>query len=245
MSANTRSAPIPGAVDRAPEVRQMFEALAPRYDLGNRVLSLGLDQRWRRLAIDAMGPAAQGEVLDLCAGTMDLTVQLLQRGAKSVVALDFSESMLAAGVNKLPPGAPVRRVTADARSLPLPDASLDGILCGFGIRNVPEPHKALAECARVLRPGGVLVVLEFFQPVSWLPRFLQASYNRLIMPVLGGLITGYGAAYRYLAGSIDSFYTLDQFDGLLREAGLRPQRRSLFPGVAAISVSHKVEVQDA
>lgn len=237
--------PVPGSPDRAPEVQRMFEALAPRYDLGNRVLSLGLDQRWRRAAVQALGPAAQGEVLDLCAGTMDLTVQLLGAGASRVVALDFSAAMLEAGAAKLPPGAPVTRVTADARALPLPDRSVDAILCGFGLRNVPELPRALAECARVLRPGGVLVVLEFFQPTGWLPRLLQASYNRVVMPALGGLLTGYGAAYRYLAGSIDSFCTLDQFDALLRAQGLTPSRQELFPYVAAISVARAPEVQDA
>lgn len=244
-AASPPAAPVPGATDRAPEVRQMFEALAPRYDLGNRVLSLGLDQRWRRAAVAALGPAAQGEVLDLCAGTMDLTVQLLDAGARHVTALDFSAAMLEAGASKLPPGAPVTRVTADARDLPLPDHSVDGILCGFGLRNVPELPRALAECARVLRPGGVLVVLEFFQPQGLVPRLVQASYNRLVMPTVGGLLTGYGAAYRYLAGSIDSFCTLPQFEALLAAQGLRPGHQRLFPYVAAIAVGRAPEVADA
>ena len=232
------SAPLPtaGAADRAPLVQAMFDRLAPRYDLANRMLSLGLDQRWRRQALAALGPAAQGDMLDLCAGTLDLTVALVAGGAKSVVAVDFAVQMLEAGRPKLPAGAPVRLVPGDARKLPLEDASVDGIVCGFGLRNVPEVHLALAECARVLRPGGKLVVLEFFQPTSRLATLLQSTYNQLIMPLLGGLITGFGEAYRYLANSIDAFHTRPAFEALLVEAGLDAQGREVFPPVASIVV---------
>lgn len=230
------AAPKAGDADRAPEVRQMFERLAPRYDLANRVLSLGLDQLWRRSAIKALGPNVRGEVIDLCAGTMDLTRMMLAAGATKVHALDFSPSMLAAGATKLPPGANVRVETADARELPIEDHSIDGILCGFGLRNVPEVHKAVAECARVLKPGGRVVVLDFFQPESAPSRVVQASYNKLIVPVVGGLITGFGDAYRYLAGSIDAFCTRKEFEELMRNEGLIATSWDVFPPVASIVV---------
>ena len=232
-------APIAGAADRAPQVRSMFDALAPTYDRANRVISLGLDQRWRRQAIAALGDCAQGDMLDLCAGTLDLTGMLLAAGARSVEAVDFSAPMLEAGRPKLPPGAPVRLCVADARSLPLADASVDGVIAGFGLRNVPEVHRAVGEVARVLRPGGRFVVLEFFRPVSMGARLLQGSYNRLVLPVLGGLVSGYGAAYRYLAGSIDAFETRAGFEAMVQAAGLSVHGREMFPPVAGLVVGEK------
>jgi len=226
--------PTPGAADRAPQVREMFDTLAPRYDLGNRVLSLGLDQPWRRKAMAALGDTARGDVLDLCAGTLDLTQALLAYEPRSITAVDFAQKMLDAGRSKIPDGAPVRMVCADARALPLEDDSVDAIICGFGLRNVPEVGKALDECARVLRPGGRLVVLEFFQPTTLLSRLLQASYNRLVMPLVGGLVTGFREAYAYLAGSIEAFETRPDFEAMVAARGFTVEGRDLFPPVASI-----------
>lgn len=233
-------APVAGALDRAPQVREMFDTLAPTYDRANRIISMGLDQPWRRRAISALGPAAQGDVVDLCAGTLDLTVMLLDAGAQHVHAVDFSEAMLNAGRAKLRPDAPVDLHTADARALPLEDASVDGVIAGFGLRNVPELHRAVAEAARVLRPGGRLVVLEFFQPTTFGARLLQGSYNRFVMPVLGGLISGYGSAYRYLAGSIDAFMSRPDFEAVLRANGFAESSgQEMFPPVASLVVGQK------
>lgn len=227
--------PTAGAADRAPQVQAMFNQLAPTYDRANRIISMGLDQRWRRTAIQRLGSTAQGDVIDLCAGTLDLSVMLLAAGARSIQAVDFSEPMLHAGRPKLDADAPVTLVTADARELPLADASCDGIIAGFGLRNVPEVHRAVAECARVLRPGGRLVVLEFFQPETPFSRLLQGSYNRFVMPILGGLVSGFGDAYRYLAGSIDAFETQGSFAQMLVDQGFDDARAELmFPPVASI-----------
>jgi len=232
---------LAGDPDRAPRVQEMFDRLAPRYDLANRVLSLGLDQWWRRQALDALKDKARGEVLDLCAGTLDLTAALVAGGASYVHAVDFAEAMLAQGRSKLPPGAPVRVVAADARELPLEDRSVDGVICGFGLRNVPEVHRAVAECARVLRPGGRLVVLDFFQPVGPASRMLQLSYNRLVVPTVGGLVTGFRDAYSYLAGSIDAFMTRPDFEALVAELGFTARGREMFPPVASLVVGIRQE----
>jgi demethylmenaquinone methyltransferase / 2-methoxy-6-polyprenyl-1,4-benzoquinol methylase len=228
-------APTAGAADRAPEVRDMFDTLAPSYDRANRIISMGLDQGWRRKAIRELGPAAQGDMVDLCAGTLDLTVMLLGAGARSVKAVDFAEQMLLAGKPKIPATADVALVTADAREMPLPDHSVDGVIAGFGLRNVPEVHLAVAEAARVLRPGGRLVVLEFFQPTTLLSRLLQGSYNRFVMPIIGGMVSGYGSAYRYLAGSIDAFMTRPEFEQILRDNGFEVVTgEDMFPPVASL-----------
>ncbi len=233
--------PTAGAEDRAPAVRQMFNEIAPRYDRANRVLSLGLDQAWRRSAIAALGENGKGRVLDLCSGTMDLTRMLIDRGATHVTAADFSEAMLATGSSKINEGEPVDIVCADARDLPLEDNSVDAIICGFGLRNVPELPKALAECARVLKPGGTIVVLDFFQPVGLIPRLLQSTYNKLVVPVVGGIITGFGEAYTYLNQSIDSFCTATEFVDLLDDAGIRASHRTMFPPVAQLISGARVD----
>lgn len=232
----SRSAPTAGADDRAPQVQAMFDQLAPRYDLANRVLSLGLDQWWRRQAIAALKDSAQGEVLDLCAGTLDFTAALVRGGARHVHAVDFAAEMLETGRAKLPAGAPVTIRTADARELPLDDQCVDGIVCGFGLRNVPELHRAIAECARVLRPGGRLVVLDFFQPEGTVSRLLQDTYNRAVVPTVGGLVTGFREAYAYLTTSIDAFQTRAEFEALCGRFGFVARGRDMLPPVASMVV---------
>jgi ubiquinone/menaquinone biosynthesis C-methylase UbiE len=123
----------------------------------------------------------------------------------------------------------------------LEDNSVDAILCAFGMRNVPEVEKAVAECARVLRPGGRLVVLDFFQPTTWFSRFLQGTYNRFVVPLVGGLVTGFKEAYRYLAGSIDAFMTREDFQALLEANGLTASGKELFPPVASRILGVKPE----
>jgi len=236
-----RRAPVAGAADRAPQVQAMFDQIAPRYDLANRVLSLGLDQLWRRQALAALKDSAQGDMLDLCAGTLDFTAALVDRGARTVHAVDFSQEMLDAGRSKLPPGAPVTISAADARELPLLDQSVDGIVCGFGLRNVPELHRAVAECARVLRPGGRLVVLDFFQPDGAIGRLLQDSYNRLVVPTVGGMVTGFRDAYAYLTDSIDAFSTRAEFEELLARFGFVARGRDMVPPVASLVVGIRQE----
>ena len=231
MTAEAQS-PVAGAHDRAPDVQAMFNQLAPRYDLGNRVLSLGLDQWWRRQAIRSLDTHRTGTVLDLCAGTLDLTRMLIDDGAAHVHAADFSAEMLAVGEAKLQADEPYTIHCTDARTLPFEDASMDAIIAGFGLRNVPELPVALAECARVLRPGGRIAVLDFFQPVGVIPKLLQGSYNQVVVPVVGGLITGKAASYRYLNASIKAFCTADAFVALLAEAGITASATRMLPPVA-------------
>ena len=180
-------------------------------------------------------------MLDLCAGTLDLSVMLLDAGAQSIKAVDFAHNMLMAGRPKLPPTADVELITADARELPLEDASVDGVIAGFGLRNVPEVERAISEAARVLRPNGRIAVLDFFRPTDWVSRTLQGSYNRFVMPILGGWISGYGSAYRYLAGSIDAFMTRAEFEDLLRERGFTTvEGVDMFPPVASLVTGTRV-----
>lgn len=231
--------PTAGDPARAPAVEAMFARIAPRYDLSNRMMSFGIDRAWRRIAIRELGPSADGDVLDLCAGTMDFTVALAGR-SRSLVALDFCQAMLDAGASKVPAGTRLRTVCADAREMPLEDGSLDAAVAGFGIRNVPQPERAVAEAFRVLRPGGRLVVVDFFQPRSLLARLMDLSYNRVVLPIVGGLLTGEFSAYRYLAQSMGAWSDRAGFEQMCRDAGFRVVRgRELFPPVASIVIAEK------
>ncbi|MBM4369133.1 MAG: ubiquinone/menaquinone biosynthesis methyltransferase [Deltaproteobacteria bacterium] len=232
----TGSAPVAGDPGRAPAVRAMFARIAPGYDRANDVMSLGIARLWRRLALRELGPSASGDVLDLCAGTMDFS-GLLAPSARSLTALDFCAEMLEAGRHKAPAA---RVVCADAREMPFSAESFDAIVAGFGIRNVPEPERAVREAARVLRPGGVFVVVDFFRPTTWLARLMDRSYNRLVLPIVGRLVSGDAAAYQYLADSMGAWTDRAGFEYTCLDAGFASASgRDLFPPIASIVVARK------
>jgi ubiquinone/menaquinone biosynthesis methyltransferase len=213
-------------------VRRMFDGIAPRYDALNRVLSLGIDGAWRRRALGALGPVDGRRLLDLCAGTLDLA-RLAERAGAHVVAADFSARMLQRGKKKL--RGP--RLVADALRLPFADGAFDGALCGFGLRNLDDARAGLAEARRVLRPGGRLVVLDFFRPTRALPRALHRFYHRRVLPLVGGLVSGDRDAYRYLPDSIERFATRPEVEALARAAGFASVRgEDLTAGVASLVV---------
>lgn len=200
--------PLPPPDTKAAEVRRMFGAIAPRYDLLNHLLSLNRDRAWRRRAVDRLledGPRA-GVYLDACAGTFDLSVELADRATFSGVVLgfDFAYPMLDAGRAKIP-GRRIAPACADALRLPLRDGSVDGAMVAFGVRNLADVDAGLREFARVIRTGGRLVVLEFMTP-HWQPfRALYLFYFRRVLPLVGRLISRHGSAYTYLPESVLRF----------------------------------------
>lgn len=213
-------------------VQQMFDGVAPTYDALNRLLSLGLDQGWRRRAVAALGPLAGRRLLDVCAGTLDLSA-LCEAAGATVLASDFSQEMLSRGRGKL--GAPLIR--ADALALPFADASFDALICGFGLRNLDDPARGLREMRRVLRPGGRCVILDFFRPRRTVSRAVQTLYNQQILPLVGGLISGDKEAYRYLARSIDRFSPREEIERLGYDAGFSAVRgEDLTLGIASLVV---------
>jgi demethylmenaquinone methyltransferase/2-methoxy-6-polyprenyl-1,4-benzoquinol methylase len=192
----------------------MFEAIAGRYDLLNRVLSLGTDQRWRQAACEALGAAPGEMAADLCCGTGDLSLALADRGAL-VVGVDFSREMLKLAASK---GVPLL-AEADCLHLPFPDGVLDIVSVAFGVRNLSDPEGGLREMLRVLRPGGRLGILEFASPRGALLRPVYRTYLRWIVPAVGALISRRGSAYGYLASSITGFHDQSSMKALLRQAG--------------------------
>lgn len=216
----------------------MFDRIAPRYDLLNRVLSLGTDVRWRRAAVDSLALRGPARLLDLCTGTADLLIEALGRDARhGGVGLDLSQAMLARGAAKLRGrglGARAALCAGDAERLPLRSADFDAALVAFGIRNVGDPRRALAELRRVLRPGAPLVVLEFALPRGPLGALYRFYFGRLL-PRLGALVSGDASAYAYLPASVARFPTPEAFGRQLEEAGFeRVTRSALSFGIAWI-----------
>lgn len=207
---------------RAARIREMFARVAPRYDLLNHLLSGSLDRIWRRrLARSLAAVLAPGSrILDLCCGTGDQSEALRRRGFR-VVAADFCLPMLALARPKFARdrGPRPEPLNADALALPLPDAGFDAATVSFGLRNVADLDGALAELARVVRPGGELAVLEFTVP-AWQPlRSLYLFYFRRLLPRLGAVVSGDGSAYAYLPESVLDFPQREGFLERLHRAG--------------------------
>jgi demethylmenaquinone methyltransferase/2-methoxy-6-polyprenyl-1,4-benzoquinol methylase len=199
----------------------MFASIARRYDTANEVLSLGIHRGWRRAAVAISGARPGQRVLDCATGTGDLALEFKRAVGSSgeVIGTDFCAEMLEGAPGKARrAGLDVKFAVADALALPYPDGGFDVVSIAFGIRNVDDPVRCLREMARVLKPGGSAIVLEFGQPRGAFGALFRA-YSRGVMPVVGGLLTGNRAAYEYLPRTAASFPAGEKFLGLMREAG--------------------------
>lgn len=214
-----------GAVPRGGS-GEMFDRIARRYDLLNRVLSFGVDRRWRRRAVAALALAPGARVLDVATGTADVVLEVLrQEPTASVVGVDPSREMLRIGREKLArKGAGMRAELAegDGEALPFADGGFDGVAIAFGIRNIPDRDRALAEMARVTRPGGRVVVLELCEPRGLLALGARLWVHRLV-PWIGALLSG-AREYRYLERSIAAFPPPEEFARRMGESGLEVLR---------------------
>jgi ubiquinone/menaquinone biosynthesis methyltransferase len=231
------SVPLPGEANRAGAVRAMFDRIAPSYDLLNRVMTLRVDQRWRRRLVGALGLRDGERLVDVCAGTMDVAAEARRQVPRlSIVGADFSLEMLARGARK----TSLPAVQADALSLPFPPASFDAVTVAFGVRNLESLERGLAELARVLRPGGRLGVIEFFRAESSGSRLVHGAYNRLALPVLGRVLSPDPDAYRYLVASMERFASRPEFECACRRAGFAAVTgETLFPGVCGLVVAER------
>jgi demethylmenaquinone methyltransferase / 2-methoxy-6-polyprenyl-1,4-benzoquinol methylase len=206
----------------------MFDAIAPRYDLLNHVLSAGLDRRWRDVAVKALALGDDARVLDLCTGTGDLALATVRASTRaSVVGVDFAGEMLRLGAAKVQAaslGSRIRLVRGDAASIPVGTATCDAATIAFGIRNVAEPERALREIARVLKPGARLAILEFGQPRIPGVRTLYSWYFRYLLPLVGRLISKHQSAYSYLPASVGTFPPPAEFSKTLAATGFSQVR---------------------
>ena len=227
------------AVDKAQRVRAMFAAIAPRYDLNNRLHSLWRDQAWRRKAVKMAGVRGTDVVLDVACGTGDLAFAFVRGGAGEVWGVDFTpEMLLVAEAKAVRGGEGVRPkfLAGDATALPLPDRSVDVVTIAFGIRNVAEPGRAMAEFYRVLRPGGRVVVLEFSLPRNrWLRGGYEFYFNRILPRTAGWIARDRSGAYEYLPRSVNTFLGREQMQEMLVEAGFKQVvLKSMTMGIAVI-----------
>lgn len=243
MLATDRQLPGEGGVEKRTYVRGLFTAIAPRYDLLNHLLSLNMDRRWRRAAVDRLGweQAPAGRYLDLCSGTMDLAAALGNReGFEGVViGADFVHPMLVLGRRKSPRTVPV---AADALDLPFEEARFDGATVGFGVRNLADLDAGLREMARVLRPGARLVLLEFTTPPRQPFRSLYFFYFRRVLPAIGRLVSKHTTAYSYLPESVLAFPEPEALAQRMRQAGFTDVAYGrLTGGICAVHVGRRGE----
>lgn len=213
---------LPQGDEKAAAVREMFDSIAPRYDLINRIMTFRLDVRWRRKAVRLLALRPGSTVIDLASGTGDLCVDLVRAGHRPI-SIDFSFGMLAADRS----GSP--RAQADILRLPLPDASVDGATCGFALRNLVDLPTFFAELGRVVRPGGRIALLDVSIPRNPVVRWGHGVYFGKVVPRIGSLLSN-RAAYRYLPKSVAYLPTAEVMVQSLRDSGFADAEHRLLSG---------------
>jgi demethylmenaquinone methyltransferase / 2-methoxy-6-polyprenyl-1,4-benzoquinol methylase len=232
MARFTMPETLPEGEDKVEAVRSMFDSIAPRYDLVNRIMTFRMDVRWRRRTVTSLGLPTGATVIDLACGTGDLCRELSARGL-APIGVDLSYGMLAAARTSAP------LVHGDALRLPLPDASVDGVTCGFALRNLASLPPFFAELARVVRPRGRVALLEVAEPPNRVLRWGHSVYFGKVVPLVGGLLSD-PAAYRYLPRSVAYLPEPTEMLDQLRGAGFADVDRMLLSaGIAQLVTAHR------
>jgi demethylmenaquinone methyltransferase/2-methoxy-6-polyprenyl-1,4-benzoquinol methylase len=230
--------------EKGERIQEMFDSIAHRYDFLNRVLSFGIDRRWRRFAVKQIKFSASGRILDVATGTGDVALEIAAQtpASVSIVGIDFSREMVELGKEKIRKSPYAQRITmevAPCEEIPFPEGSFDSVTIAFGIRNVVDRLEGLKEMQRVLKPGGRVVILEFSTPCSKLFKTLYYFYFLRVLPVIGGLFSKFGA-YKYLPDSVLEFPSREEFKNLMAEAGFRNlSHYDLTCGIATVYVGGK------
>lgn len=226
-------------------VRRMFTEITPRYDLLNHLLSFHIDRGWRKTlgdCLEAVLKSKDARILDLCCGTGDVLFHLENRSVAQIIGADFCHPMLVSANKKAAArGRTAQLLEADALELPLADNSLDAISIAFGFRNLANYRAGLAEFQRVLKPEGVLAILEFSHPRGWLMKSSYGFYSRVVVPAVGALISGSREAYGYLPESIRMFPEAEELREMIESSGFAQTDFELLTGgIAALHTGRKV-----
>lgn len=225
-------------------VRDKFAAISNKYDFLNSLLSLKLDSYWRWVTTRQLKEFPEGAILDLCAGTLPLSLELTRQApARQVVAVDFCEDMLRSGLRSLPNDGRKQRITAvcgDGEEIPAASEKFWGVTVAFGVRNLARTEKGLAEMWRILKPGGKLLILEFSRPRNVLFKPVYNFYLNKVLPRVAGIVSGDKEAYEYLASSIADFYEPEELLAMMKNAGFTRQYcRPLTMGIVTIYIGIK------
>lgn len=225
-------------------VQQKFSSISGKYDFLNSVLSFQIDRYWRWITTRELREFPEGVVLDLCAGTLPLSLELTRQAKKrQVLAVDFCEDMLRAGVRHLPADERKYRIApvcGDGEQIPVKTDTVWGVTVAFGVRNLARTQQGLAEMHRVLKPGGKLLILEFSRPKNPLVKLVYNFYLNRVLPKVAGLVSGDQEAYEYLASSIAKFYEPAELLRMMRQAGFgQTYQRPLTFGVVTVYVGVK------
>jgi demethylmenaquinone methyltransferase / 2-methoxy-6-polyprenyl-1,4-benzoquinol methylase len=225
------------------QVAKMFNNISHRYDFLNHFLSLGIDKIWRKTAIRLLKTLKPQYILDVATGTGDFAIQALALNPQKITGIDISDGMLAMGrkkIEKLKLSHKIELLAGDSENLKFPDGSFDAVTVGFGVRNFEDMEKGLSEIRRVLKPGSLLVVLEFSRPRKFPMRQLYNFYFRNILPGLGRLISNDKSAYTYLPESVEAFPDGTDFENILKKVGFKETScKPLTFGISSIYTARK------
>ncbi|MBI4125239.1 MAG: ubiquinone/menaquinone biosynthesis methyltransferase [Deltaproteobacteria bacterium] len=222
-------------------VRELFSNISGTYDLLNRVLSFGADQRWRKQGVSLLPHGAGVRVLDLACGTLDMSLQYLRQGEGEVYAADFALPMLLTGRMKASPTLDPRLhlVCTDGTRLPFPSRFFDAVMCAWGVRNFSNLPGGLKEIRRILKPNGSVLILEFFRPAKTFSKIFSKTYGRHVIPRLGKWLSKDGGAYDYLHRSVQGFYSLEEYQGVLKDSGFDIQiAKDLTGGISSLVLAN-------
>lgn len=230
--------PIGEVKGKKEEIEQMFDAIAPRYDLLNMVLSAGIDRTWRKKAINWLAEHEPKRILDIATGTADLAIESMRLQPEKVVGIDIAEEMLKHGRVKISDKELDEYITlqrGDAEKLPFSDSQFDAAIVAFGVRNFENLGQGLSNVFRVLKHNGTLIILEFSQPAMFPIRQLYSFYSKTFLPLIGRFVSKDGGAYSYLPESIAAFPHGDDFLDIMSSAGYSDvQKKSLTFGIASL-----------
>jgi demethylmenaquinone methyltransferase / 2-methoxy-6-polyprenyl-1,4-benzoquinol methylase len=233
----------PDPAKKKDEVRRMFNDISGRYDFLNHFLSFRTDYRWRKKLVGMLSPSEHRRILDVATGTADLAIAIASLGPEKITGIDIAENMLRVGRIKVAGkglSGIIGLLAADSEALPFSDDSFDAVTVAFGVRNFGRLQVGLEEMRRVLRPGGIALILEFSQPTSVLFRKLYGFYSRWIIPAAGRIISGNCHAYSYLPESVSAFPSGEDFLAIMKAAGFRNTGRiPLTFGIATIYSGYK------